>query len=170
MANHGYVTSRKHIRKEMVDRALAKINDKFLFGEMKIEYYKPEAGDTFSTHAWNVTFENSDGKEFASRSFWIPYGKPRTFEIRHGGGGDFIWWVDLLIRNAVAAECDGMISDDGCDGKEPAETSPSLPFREHQIRHWSNIGLPLSNIRWLLNQYKNDRFGNIPKKHLARVK
>lgn len=168
MANHGYVTSRKFIRKEMVDRALTKINEKFLFGEMKIEYFEAEEGNTYNTHYWHVWFENDKGESFEERNMWIPYKKPKTFEIRHGGGSDFIWWVDLLIRNAVATECNGMISDDADNCREPAETYPSLPFRKHKIRQWLDIELPLSRIRMMLKSYK-DHYGDIiPQKHLIQ--
>lgn len=116
MANHGYVRSKRRITKD-VDKALADINEKFLFGKLVVEYsHHPDNPHGWGLHVWEIYV---DGQPYESRIMWLKDNKTKTFEIRHGGGGDFIWWVDHLIRNAVAEVTEGMIFDDGCDGRWP---------------------------------------------------
>lgn len=57
---------------------------------------------------------------------------PRSFEIRHGGGGgNFIWWVDSLITNEVACFYDGNIGDDGYQGKEKGKPGLYQTYKDY---------------------------------------
>lgn len=168
MANHGYIKSKNKITKEMVDTALAKINEKFLFGKLNITYsFHPDDPTAWGRHVWMVDYDGNG--LYDGRVFWIPNRKPREFEIRHGGGGDFIWWIDLLIRNAVAAECDGIITDDSDDLESKAEDYPSLSYREFKLKQLLKLKWKLSEIREHL-EYWNSGAIPVPPEHRVNHK
>jgi hypothetical protein len=51
----------------------------------------------------------------------------RHFEIRHGGGSDFLWWVDGRIQDEISKVFDGRVKDDGGSGYDEVLTSWNLP-------------------------------------------
>lgn len=147
MANHGYVRSKRRITKEMVDKALEDVNQKFLHGALVVEYSHNPGPHAWGLHVWDVHFS---GRPEEGRVMWLKNERTRTFEIRHGGGSDFIWWIDHLIRNAVSEITGGTISDDAGVGKYTYAKYPSIPFREYKLRQWIKPGRKLSEIRWLI--------------------
>lgn len=63
---------------------------------------------------WHIDCTMGDVCYF-ERQCWLD--SPRKFEMRHGGGSDFAWWVDTSITNEVALQFNGIQRDEG--GGEP---------------------------------------------------
>jgi hypothetical protein len=168
MSNHGYVRSKRRITKEHVDKALADINEKFLFGKLVVEYsHHPDNPQGWGLHVWEVHHKDQPHE---GRIMWLKNDRTKTFEIRHGGGGDFIWWIDHLIRNSVSEITDGVITDDGHGDKSTYADCPSIPFREFKLRQWIRPGRKLSEIRWLVTQlWKLDSYAPPPEHTKPKV-
>lgn len=168
MANHGYVRSKRRITKEHVDKALADINEKFLFGKLVVEYsHHPNNPQGWGLHVWEIHHKEQPHE---GRIMWLKNDRSKTFEIRHGGGDDFIWWIDHLIRNAVAEVTNGMISDDAGGERWDHKEYPSKPFREYKLRQFINIGNNLSQIRWYVKTlWKSDKYAPPPEHTKPKV-
>jgi hypothetical protein len=75
-------------------------------------YYDDEPG-------WFITIKGES--EYQSRQCWL--NSRRSFEIRHGGGSDFIWWVDQRIQDEISKVFDGRVKDDGGSGYDEVLTT-----------------------------------------------
>ena len=95
MANHGYVTTRKTIKPEVVTDLLNRLNQERFKGILKIEYTNQEDIDKENHHVWDINCEPT----MDHRVCWLA--SPHKFEMRHGGGGDFIWWIDSVILSQL---------------------------------------------------------------------
>lgn len=110
MGNFGYVKAKEKITPEVVNKCLDQLNKRIFKTRLSIE--------KDGTKGWAVSYIFKDEK-YAYRYCWIKRGK---FHLNHGGGyGDFGWWLGTSIINEVAFETDGVISDDGSDGKWKGE-------------------------------------------------
>lgn len=113
MANHGYVKTKKPMSADKICNLLNDLNKTYFKNNLKFEYHIGNE-QSYGPHVWHLKYE-SQGQEWGSRICWL--NTKRSFEIRHGGGTNFIWWIDNVVCNAVALRFDGDISDDGCEGK-----------------------------------------------------
>lgn len=121
MANHGYVYTKKHLTQQNVKELLDRVNQDYLFGLMHIEE-TIDSGRPF----WVLTFDDVDGE----RQCWIT--SPTHFEMRHGCGGNFLWWVDSLIQDEIAREFKGKVSDDGVGESSNGKTwDTPLNFQDY---------------------------------------
>ncbi|MBS1722866.1 MAG: hypothetical protein JSS66_07830 [Armatimonadetes bacterium] len=128
MANHAYVKTRKHMSFEAIDAILHKLNEEVFHGCLEIEPWRDGGPGAWGPDGWVLTIQ-CDGFE-DGRVCWL--NSPRSFEIRHGGGGDFIWWVDMVICQAVRDAFGGRWSDDGGAGDIKSE----VPKTYHEyMRH-----------------------------------
>ena len=91
MANHGWVKTRKHLKPELVTDVLNELNESHFKGGLQWEYSEGGWGE----HTWLLKYVGKDGKEYGERVCWID--SRQHFEMRHGGGSDFIWWIDNCI-------------------------------------------------------------------------
>ena len=103
MANHAYVKTKLKLDVDKINILLNDLNKTNFKNVLTIDFGKKEK-------FWNIFY-----KEQYVRQCWIQ--APKTFELRHGAGGVFQWWVAELILNTVAYHFDGNISDDGVGGK-----------------------------------------------------
>lgn len=133
MANHAYVKTKKKMLPEAITALINRLNDTVFKKVLKIEC-ENYRGDShaWGKYVWNVSYD-IDGKEADGRIFWLNNSK--SFEIRHGGGWDFIWWIDHVITNEVALIFDGIISDDGGSDDWKGEPNKYSSFEEY----WKNI-------------------------------
>lgn len=131
MANHAYVTTKKKMTPALITEMLNRLNQERFRGILKIEY-SDETGNksAWGPHVWLIKI--GENGEFGSRVCWLNTG--RKFEIRHGGGGDFIWWVDISICNEIAVLFNGKISDDGGDGKWDGAPNKYKTWADHFAR------------------------------------
>lgn len=109
MANHAYVTTKKHMTPEKVRAVLDRLNKDIFFNCLEIEdatYWDDEPG-------WIITIKGEDS-QYQYRQCWL--NSRRSFEIRHGGGISFLWWVDQRIQDEISKVFDGRVKDDGGEG------------------------------------------------------
>lgn len=105
MANHGYVRTKLPMTKTDLITIIDDLNKSHFNGNLTLEV-DPDPKNSYIDSFWKGVY---------CRQFWLK--NKKKFEIRHGGGSDHSWWVDGVITNAIAIKFDGMISDDGCEGK-----------------------------------------------------
>ena len=117
MANHAYVLTQKPMTLASVEQVLKNTNEKYFFGLMIIAFDE-------DAKTWHLSFEDVD----RGRCCWI--NTANSFEIRHGGGSDFIWWVDSLIQDEIAREFDGQVKDDGIGQPDTKTWNTALTFSE----------------------------------------
>ncbi len=110
MANHMTVKTRKHMKPEDITQILNDLNKSHFKGGLEFEYCEGGWGD----HTWIFKYVGNDGKECGDRICWLN-GK-QHFEMRHGGGSHFMWWLDCTVCNELGVRFNGMLCDDG-DGE-----------------------------------------------------
>ena len=112
MANHGWVTTRQHIRPDVITGMLRQLNAAVFKNNLQIEYRQSPPGDTSSwgPHTWLLCYVSGE-REWARRVCWLE--TRQRFEMRHGGGGQFAWWLDTVVLNEVACVYHGKLGDDG---------------------------------------------------------
>lgn len=113
MANHAYVKSATPIEANLIASLLGDLNERLFKRCLRIDYHESDDSSAWGPHCWVLTFVSAeDGQEYAGRVCWLnPDG---SFEIRHGGGSNFAWWIDHAITNEVAVRTNSAIEDD-CD-------------------------------------------------------
>lgn len=133
---HGFVKTRKWIRPAAIDQMLDELNQSHFLGHLTHEYFYSEKSSAWGPHTWIVKYisapSNRPEDEWGSRVFWL--NTRRSFEIRHGGGTDFIWWIDAVIRNEVALRFNGMISDEGGSGRWAGDVDGYQTFSQFYDR------------------------------------
>ena len=133
MANHAYVKTRKKMTPEAVTELLDRLNQTIFKGCLQVKYSKAKPGDnSWGPHVWVLTAVDDKGEEVGSRVCWL--NTERSFEIRHGGGGNFIWWIDCAVCNEVAITFNGTWKDDGSEMKEKGTPGKYSRFRAFQRR------------------------------------
>jgi hypothetical protein len=146
MANHGYVKTRKAMKPEAITAMLADLNITHFKGNLKVEYCKGEES-SWGPHIWELAYFSD--KEYAHRICWL--NNNHSFEMRHGGGTHFAWWLDSVVTNEVAACYNGMISDDGIVGKWKGEVGKHADLHKfleqmmagnEALRNWLMDGIP----------------------------
>jgi hypothetical protein len=139
MANHCQVITKKKMTPEKISALIDRLNATMFRDLLKI-VYTDCTGKTgcWGNHVWEIETVNSNPKDpvnYGERVCWL--NTSRHFEIRHGGGGNWIWWVDFAICNEVALEFDGYVSDDSDGEKYPGKKDKYADFNAYLIR--SNI-------------------------------
>jgi len=126
MANHAYVKTKRWMSPEKITELIEKLNKERFKGVIEIDYHeRTNEKPGWGPHTWLLTVKQ-DGQEYGTRVCWL--NTKRSFEMRHGGGGDFMWWIDCSICNEVALEFDGNWTDDGCDAKEKGKSDYHTTF------------------------------------------
>lgn len=115
MANHAHVEAASPIDPQLIADVIARLNAELFKGLLSVEYHratKDEPG--WGEHTWLLSME-FDGIAWVSRVCWLD---DNHFQMRHGGGSNFAWWVDRVITNEVAVETGGDYWDDATCEKE----------------------------------------------------
>jgi len=108
MANHGYISSKKHFNKKQVALDLQEINERRFKGLLKIE-----DGYCGSKGAWFISYQDKD-KEY-SKGFNIWIASARKLEHRHTHV--WIYYTELVFAEEMGAKYDGIMSDEGINDK-----------------------------------------------------
>ena len=121
---------------EQITAILEEMNKTLFKGNLKIEYANCVGDDSaWGPHTWILRYV-SDNREWASRVCWLNASK--HFEMRHGGGSNFSWWIDGAVLNEVAVRFNGNISDDGAEGElkgVPNKFDSLYEFLERMHQH-----------------------------------
>jgi hypothetical protein len=137
MANHAYVKTRKFMSPERISQLLDELNTSYFKGMLLFEYSnETDNSSNWGPHTWLIKYNGNDydnGKKGdILRVCWL--NTQRSWEIRHGGGADFCWWIDCVITNAIALEFNGTISDDGISDKWKGEEGYCKEFIDYLNR------------------------------------
>jgi hypothetical protein len=97
------------MRPAAITALIGQLNTRLFKGNLLVEHHPTSPPSPL----WILRYE-SGGVEWASRVCWLK--TSRTFEMRHGGGGNFAWWIDNAITNEIAVQYGGKLTDDGCEG------------------------------------------------------
>lgn len=113
MANHCKVEAKKRMTSKNVTEVLKSLNEKYFLNNLNILYFDERGNKSaYGPHVWMIKYISSiDHQDYDGRIMWLNNSK--SFEIRHGGGSNFIWWIDNVITNEIAIKFDGLIIDDG---------------------------------------------------------
>ena len=107
MANHGWITSKKKMNKEVISQLINDLNNRLFKNNLSIE---------LQNDLWLVSYFSEESPyTFATRNCWLE--KPTKFVMEHSGGSVFAWWIDSVILNEVAVKFNGTICEDGTDSK-----------------------------------------------------
>lgn len=140
MANHCNVITKKTMTPEKISALIDRLNRTLFRDLLKITYTDCTGQiGCWGKHVWEIETINSNPKDpvnYGTRVCWL--NTSRHFEIRHGGGGNWIWWVDSAICNEVAVEFNGYVSDDSDGEKYPGKKDEYADFDAYLIR--SNLG------------------------------
>lgn len=124
MANHGYVTTRRHLTPEEVDQDIREIVKRRFNDIIDVRFEKnaPEPGkhEFRGTLFWNIwgcwVFEPKDEKLKKTSNYifgaWLM--SHRKLEFRHPHG-DWSWWGQMIVQDELAFKYDGIISDEGVE-------------------------------------------------------
>jgi hypothetical protein len=149
MANHAHVITKKKMTPEKITLLIDRLNGTMFRGLLKT-VYTDCTGQTgcWGKHVWQITVKGGEFERegnvyhrYGSRVCWL--NSSRHFEIRHGGGGSWIWWIDSAICNEIALEFDGYVMDDSDGEKEPGVKDEYADFDAYLIR--SNIDSSFSD-------------------------
>ena len=151
MANHAWVKTRKHMSPQAVTDLLNKLNEKYFQNVLKIEYHNCQGEEEcWGEHVWTIKAEERNAI-YVERVCWLKH--RQHFEIRHGGGGDFAWWVDFTVTAQVAKTFNGRQYDDGCGEIKDRKIFPTYSeFVEHM--HPPRKGFKKAVRRWIIHESK----------------
>lgn len=136
MANHGYVTSKKHFKKEEVLAHLKEINNRRFKSLLKIE--DSQWGDNDS---WFISYQEP-GKDYPTGfNIWIA--SKKKLEHRHTHGWAF--YLEIVFSSELGAIYDGKISDDCCDEKWDPEPNKYSSFKEYISIRYSHVNKRLAD-------------------------
>jgi hypothetical protein len=101
VANHCSVKTKKPMRRPTLDAFFTALSRDVFHGLLTW---------TVKDTSWMLTV--AEGEERFNRACWLE--TSRHFEISHGGGGgDFAFWIDIVVANDLALAFNGTIVDDG---------------------------------------------------------
>ena len=108
MANRGYGHIKQKLTVEQINSDLLEINhnrfnDCFLIGH----------GEDSGDEIFYFKLSEEDGYGF---QIWFNI-KKKKIEWPHTHYGDSVWWFQETFMSLLISKYDGMISDDGCEGK-----------------------------------------------------
>jgi hypothetical protein len=117
MANHAYVKTKKVMKPQAVTELIERLNSTIFKNCLTVKYKQSPKSDksAWGEHCWIITVKGDSNDGIGSRVCWL--NTSRSFEMRHGGGSQFMWWVDSAICNEIAVQFKGTWTDDGVGGK-----------------------------------------------------
>lgn len=121
MANHGFLTTKKHLKPDIVDADIREIvsrrfNDKLIV----------KRDETY----WTIEPKDNDDYRF---EFSINTVSTRKLEFRHPPS-DWAFWAQMVVHNELAVKYDGTISDEGVT--EKWKMSPEKLKKYFHYRDW----------------------------------
>lgn len=140
MSNHGWVKTRKIMDADRITNIFEELNQTLFKGNLKIEYKNSNDPEAWGEHCWYLVYK-SNNQEWAERVCWL--NTPTYFEMRHGGGSRFAWWIDTAIINEIAVRHNGKIGDDAGSDRwkgEPGKYSKFSEYLDLVTEHYTKVG------------------------------
>lgn len=153
MANHAKVKTKKKMTPEKVTEVLEALNKRIFNGNLKIEYHNEKGNKgAWGPHVWMFSYiSHVDGKDYDGRVMWLNNSK--SFEIRHGGGCQFVWWMDTAITNEIAYYFDGYVIDDSDMEKRKPIEGQYDDYKKYALH--KNTMADIRNDLWLRYYYQD---------------
>jgi len=136
MANHGFVTFKQNVDPAKISALLERLNHEVFKDILKIKFSDNCGPECWGKQVWEISAVYND-QTYGERICWMA--SPKKFEIRHGGGGDFIWWIDCKITNEIALEFNGTITDEGVDHKIEAKKDWCPTWKDYVKKLYSKL-------------------------------
>ena len=126
MANHGFITTRKFLKTEKIDADIREFVKKH-FGDLA-DVEGPGEGWEGVRADWQIQFK---GDDYSSFSVWLQ--TQRKLEFRHPRVR-LSRWAQALVQEELATRYDGMISDEGVEGRWKPDVEKLNTYRK-----WVNL-------------------------------
>jgi hypothetical protein len=118
MANHGYGHTKQKLTIEQINSDLMEINQNRFNDIFEITH-----GEDSGDEIWWICL-----KEMKDYGFQIWFNlKKKKIEWPHQAQGDSGWWFQETFTSMLISKYDGMISDDGCEGRWKPEFHIKYP-------------------------------------------
>jgi hypothetical protein len=143
MANHGYVTTRRILTPEEVDKDIREIVERRFKGHIDVEFKKllkdPKKSSFRGYESWDIwalwVFSPKD-KKFKKESrhcfeAWIM--SQRKLEFRHPHG-EWAWWGQMIVQEELAYKYGGTVSDEGVE--ERWKVTPEKLAKYRHYKDW----------------------------------
>lgn len=145
MANHGFVTTRRILTPEVVDKDIREIVKRRFKDEVEVtltKHSEKPSKHPFEGHEfwdiwalWHFEPKSRAIKEDRRHSFSFETWQMshRKLEFRHPHG-EWAWWAQMTIQNELAYKYDGTISDEGVE--ERWKVTPERLKKYYHYRDW----------------------------------
>jgi hypothetical protein len=120
MANHGYITSKKHFKEEQVLEDLKEINKRRFKNLLSIE--DSAYGDK---GAWFISYQDKGWDYPRGFNIWIR--SARKLEHRHSRNWGF--YLEMIFSEELGAKYNGTMSDGGFSGTWKPEPEIYVSYR-----------------------------------------
>ena len=145
MANHGYGHTKQKLTVEQINSDLLEINHN-RFNDIFDISHSEDSGDEI----WWICFKEKEDLGF---QIWFDL-KKKKIEWPHKAMGDSGWWFQETFTSMLITKYDGMISDDGCEGRWKPEFHTKYP---HMI-DWF-----MRDLSWIKGRIKRAFFTKLNK-------
>lgn len=108
MSNHGWVKSKQKLDPNQIDKDLAELNERYFHNQINIQ---PDI------RRWTLTCPNLPVHPHDYIMLWFNTKNMKSIEFRHPHS-EFMYWVSCVIRHALAAKYNGVITDESDNEKE----------------------------------------------------
>ena len=126
MANHVVVITKQDVDDDQLQSLLDEVNQERFGGNVDI------ARDDYKDGA-HFTIRLND---YPCRNIWV--NDDKNIEIRHGPGGDIVWWIDIVFTEELACKVDGIVDDLGIEETWKGRKNHYPTFRSFLDAKWSH--------------------------------
>jgi len=144
MSNHGFISSKKILKKENVLEDIQEINQRRFKGLLNID-----SSNWGSNGAWFINYLDPKVKSAPSGfNLWIR--SIRKLEHSHGIG--WIFYLELVFANELATKYGGKLSDDAFSGVWEPDVSKYTTYENYIKMQKSQFGdeIPIKLINELM--------------------
>jgi hypothetical protein len=150
MANYAKIKTKLKMQPNNITKLLNDLNTTIFKNTLTITY---TGSDKPYYHEWFIQ-QNNDITQY--RICWL--NNSTSFEIKHGGGKNFIWWVDFAICNEIAVKFNGIWTDEADNDKRKGIPHKYDNFQEHTERMFDYMK------EWKTESFKKIIYSDVPDK------
>lgn len=143
MANHGFVSSKKHFKAKQVAKDLQEINERRFKGLLKIE--DSHWGENGS---WMISYQVEGHSYPFAFNIWIA--SPRKLEHRHTHG--WAAYVEIVFAEEIGAKYNGDMSDEGVSGKWKPNPNKYSSYKAWLDLLWAHVKEKNPAVEKLINE------------------
>lgn len=155
MANHGFVTSRFHFKRDEVLKYIQEINQKRFNGLLKIEdsQWGPDG-------SWFISYQDPKWDNPIGFNLWIA--SKRKLEHRHTHGWGF--YLEIVFSSELGFIYNGLISDECCQERWKPEPKKYPTYKKWIESNYSHLKKSKNKkYKKLYGQIIKDEMNHVPK-------